>query len=272
MCCIWLLYLCFWSNQKEHGSVQFKHIYKEEIFSTLIDQTAESEAATSEREGSTPPREHLTLPPHPSFLHSSPCSDLASSSCMPIAIAITGSSSFFSSPALPSSFLPSFKATLGSLFRNYNRSGFRQFDQMQGLHVRIGKEEGAVKLQGEPWGGLEWNYQFNGWNTARQWQTVDIKRGLSDFRRGRKVPQRASGPPEPTPPSLLRQSSRPKYIFLPKTLFVLVKNIKNKRSFLHLIHIKITVSSLLLKCHREMSRQREINMSVFPSSRLMTFP
>lgn len=53
------------------------------------DQTAESEAATSEREGSTPPREHLTPPPHPSILHTPPCSHLASSSCMPNAIAIT---------------------------------------------------------------------------------------------------------------------------------------------------------------------------------------
>lgn len=59
------------------------------------DQTAESEATTSKREGSTPPREHLTPPSHPSILHTPPCSLLASSYCMPNAIAITASSVFF---------------------------------------------------------------------------------------------------------------------------------------------------------------------------------
>ncbi|CAB1450961.1 unnamed protein product [Pleuronectes platessa] len=71
-----------------------------------------------------PPSIH---PPHPSLR--------SPSSCVLNAIAITASSFLFfalSSPALPSSFLPSFKAPLGSLFRNYNCSGFRQFDQMQG--------------------------------------------------------------------------------------------------------------------------------------------
>lgn len=105
--------------------------------------TAESEAATSEREGSTPPREHLTPPPHAFIFHTPHCSHLASSSCMPNAIAITAFSFFFFNPTLPSSFHPSIKVPLSSLFRNYNRSGFRQFDQLQGLHVRTGKRGGG---------------------------------------------------------------------------------------------------------------------------------
>lgn len=105
------------------------------------DQTAKSEAATGEREGSPRPWEHLTPPPHPSILNTPPCFHLASRSCMANAIAITASSF---SCSLSSSFLPSFKAPLGSLFRNYNHSGFRQFDQMLGLHVRIEKGGGGV--------------------------------------------------------------------------------------------------------------------------------
>lgn len=135
---------------------------------------------------------------------------------------------------------------------------------MQGLHVRIGKErKGRLGLPGEPWGGLEWNYQFNGWSTARQWQTVDVKWGLSDFKRGRKVPQRVSSPRELTPPSFLWQHPKPKYSFLPNPLIVLVKTQRFLRIIFskHLTHLQITKSvSLLLNCCGIVRGQRK-NMS-----------
>lgn len=99
---------------------------------------------------------------------------------MPNAIAITASYSFFfflPLLPLPSSFLFSFKAPLGSLFRNYNRSGFRQFDQMQGPHVRIGEgEEGAVRTAGRALGGI-------GMKLPIQW----LKRRTAAANRGHKM-------------------------------------------------------------------------------------
>lgn len=191
------------------------------------DQTGR-EAATSSREGSTPPRQHLTPPPHPSVhpsLHPSsrrppqPPPPLTDPACpMPLPSLPPAPSTYFpTTPRLvllcpPPSPL-SFKAPLGSLFRNYNRSGFRQFDQMRCLHVRIGKvRRGWLGLRGEPWGGLEWNYQFNGWGGARRRQTMDIKWGLSDFRWEWKVPHQASSRRGLTPPSLLWRQSKPKYM------------------------------------------------------------
>ncbi len=178
---------------------------------------------------------------------------------------------FFPNLSLPSSFLSSFKAPLGSLFRNYNHSGFRQFDQMQGLHVRIGrKRKGRLGLQGEPWGELEWNYQFNGWSTAQQRQTVDIKWGLSDFKRGRKVPQRLSSPQKNLRPQVSFDNCCNQNITFCQThsLF-LWKTQRFERIMFskHLIHLQITESvSLLLSCCGEVSGQTK-----YKSLWLMTF-